>query len=234
MKRFWKEASVIAQDGGFGVALDGKLLKTPAKGTLACPNRAMADAIAAEWDAAKETVEPASMPMTRYANTALDRVASNFEDIAEQVAAYGGSDLLCYRAAHPDELIARQAEAWDPLLSWANEMLGVTFILAQGVMHVEQPASAAESFTTVVKDRDAFSLAALHDLTALSGSLVIALAVVHDRLAVDDAWRTSRVDEDWQIEQWGEDDLARDAAAAKRRDFEDAARFLGLASMRAE
>ena len=229
MKRFWKSAEAAAVEGGFGVQLDGRPLRTPAKAALVLPTRALAGAVAAEWDAQTGEVDPASMGLTRYANSAIDRVTPHFDQIVEQVAAYGGSDLLCYRSATPATLVAREAAAWDPVLAWLESRYGVKLVLVEGLMHAEQPAAMLAKLREAVADHDAFTLAALHELTAISGSLGIGLAVAEGQLEAGAGFRASRVGEDWQAEQWGEDDLATAAAKAKLQDFLEAARFHELA-----
>jgi len=224
-KRFWKEATVEATTGGFAVLLDGRGVKTPAKTPLIVPTRALADAIAAEWDAQGEKVDPLSMPVTRGANAALDKVAIQKDEVAEMLAAYGDSDLLCYRAAGPVELIARQKAAWDPLLEWAKEELQAPLAAHEGVMHVPQTPASLDRLTACVTEMDNFALAAFHDLVAMSGSLILALAVTRGRLTADDAWQLSRVDEAWR----GEDEEAQSTEAIKRNAFEAAARFYEMA-----
>lgn len=224
-KRFWKQARAEACDGGFTVTLDGRPVRTPAKAPLALPTRTMAEAVALEWDAQEKTVDPRTMPVTRGANAAIDKVATQRAEVLALLAEYGDSDLLCYRAAGPDELIAQQAAAWDPMLDWAAEALGARLLVGQGVMHVPQPPEALEELTAALSAFDNFALAAVHDLVSLSGSLVLALAVTEDVATVEQAWTTSRIDEHWQIAQWGEDEEAAAAEQLKRLAFCDAARF---------
>jgi chaperone required for assembly of F1-ATPase len=227
-KRFWKSATVAAVDGGWTVQLDGRAVKTPAKALLVVPTEGLAQAIAAEWDAQDKEVRPETMPFTRTANSALDKVAVQYAEVAAMLSAYGGSDLLCYRATGPAALIARQAAAWDPLLDWAAGTLDLPLKATAGVMHIEQSPQALARADALVAALGPFRLAAFHDLVALTGSLVLALAVIHDRLDPETAWTLSRVDEDWQIEEWGEDEEAAELAAVKRADFLQAARFYGL------
>ena len=227
-KRFWKAAEAVPQGDGFAVQLDGRPVKTPAKTPLTLPTEALARAVAAEWHAQGEKIDPLSMPFTRSANSALDRVAPQHAEVAEIVAAYGEDDLICYRAEAPAELVARQAEAWDPLVDWARDGLKAPLIMATGVMHVPQPATSVEALRALVHRQDAFALTALHDLTALSGSLVMGLAVLEGQAAPEALWAASRVDEDWQIEQWGEDEEAAEVAARKRADFLHAAELYRL------
>ena len=208
--------------------LDGRPVKTPAKTLLVVPTEALAQAIAAEWDAQQGEIKPDTMPYTRTANSAIDKVAVQFDDVATMLSAYGGSDHLCYRATGPEPLVARQAAAWDPLLAWAAQSLDLHLTVTAGIMHVAQPEAALARATALVAALNPFQLAAFHDLVALSGSLVLALAVIHGRLDPDTAWRLSRIDEDWQIEEWGEDEEAAELTAVKQAAFLQAARFYGL------
>ncbi|MBY6155677.1 ATPase [Vannielia litorea] len=230
-KRFWTEAQAVPEGAGFAVHLDGRPVKTPAKAPLLLPTEALARAVAAEWQAQGEKIDPLSMPFTRSANSALDRVAPQHADVAEIVAAYGESDLICYRADSPTALVERQAVAWDPLVDWASDALDAPLVIATGVMHVPQPATSIESLRALVQRQDAFALTALHDLTALSGSLVMGLAVQANHAAPEDLWERSRVDETWQIEQWGEDEEAAEVAARKRGDFLHAAELFRLSRL---
>ncbi|SEN90516.1 Chaperone required for the assembly of the F1-ATPase [Gemmobacter aquatilis] len=227
-KRFWKQAKACACEGGHTVRLDGRTLKTPAKTPLVVPTRALAEAIAAEWDAQHGAVRPDTMPATRAANSALDKVATQFAEVADMIAAYGGTDLLCYRAIGPEPLVARQAAGWDPLLGWAAERYGAPLGTTAGVMHIAQPAASLAALSAAVHGQNPFQLAALHDLVAISGSLVLGLAVTEGRLDVDTAFALSRIDEHWQIEQWGPDDEAAALEAMKHQAMRDAARFYTL------
>ncbi|PRY76299.1 chaperone required for assembly of F1-ATPase [Yoonia maritima] len=227
-KRFWKTATATECDGGFTVLLDERGVKTPAKAALTVPTLSMAEAIAAEWDAQIETVDPVTMPLTRGANAAIDKVRTQHAEVAALLSEYGDSDLLCYRAAGPDALIARQAEHWDPILDWAAESLDARLAVGEGVMHVAQNPNTLARLRAEVESFDEFSLAAAHDLISISGSLVLALAVTRKAITVDHAWMVSRIDEHWQIEQWGEDDEASALELTKRAAFMDAARFYEL------
>lgn len=227
-KRFWKTATATECDGGFTVLLDKRGVKTPAKAALTVPTLSMAEAIAAEWDAQIETVDPVTMPLTRGANAAIDKVRTQHAEVAALLSEYGDSDLLCYRAAGPDALIARQAEHWDPILDWAAESLDARLAVGEGVMHVAQNPNTLARLRAEVESFDEFSLAAAHDLISISGSLVLALAVTRKAITVDHAWMVSRIDEHWQIEQWGEDDEASALELTKRAAFMDAARFYEL------
>lgn len=228
MKRFWKTVTIDPEEAGFAVRLDGRPLRTPAKAPCLMPTEALARAVAAEWEAQEGDVNPAAMPLTRAANTAIDRVAREFDAVAETVAAYGGTDLICYRAPHPEGLAARQAEAWDPLAGWAAETLGARLTLAEGVMHVAQPDDSLARLRDAVRAHDPWELTALHDLVTLTGSLVIGLAVSHGRLDADAAWPLGRIDEDWNVAEWGEDAEAAAYAARRQADFMTAARLLDL------
>jgi chaperone required for assembly of F1-ATPase len=228
-KRFWSQATVETMAAGFTVHLDGRPVKTPAKAALIVPTRAMAAAIAAEWDAQTGEVDPRTMPVTRSANAAIDKVAHQHAEVAQMIADYGDSDLLCYRATGPAELIARQAEGWDPVLDWAAEALGVRLVPTQGVMHRPQDPAILACLSARVAGLNEFELAAFHDLVSLSGSLILGFAVEAGHLSVDVAWDLSRIDEAWQIEQWGADEEATAMTAAKRTAFVHAKSFLDLA-----
>lgn len=227
-KRFWKEAGVSELEGGFGVHLDGKPVKTPAKAPLVVPTRAMAEAIAAEWDAQEGKINPASMPVTRAANSAIDKVRRQRAEVAALIAAYGETDLLCYRAEKPAALIARQAEGWDALLDWAHATHGARLHVTQGVLPIAQPEPSVAALAAQVEALDEWELAALHDLVSITGSLVLGLAVVQGRLDAAAAWDLSRIDEDWQIAEWGDDEEARELALLKKEALFAAARFWAL------
>lgn len=227
-KRFWKSASAEPREEGFAVLLDGRPIRTPAGAPVLAPTEALARAAADEWDAQEDSVDPSAMPVTRALNSAIDRVAPNREAVAAMIAEYGGSDLLCYRAPHPDPLVRRQSEGWDPLLDWARTRYGAPLICVSGVMHQAQPEASVAALAEAVGACDAFRLTALHDLVTISGSLVLGLAVAERRLEADEAYALSRIDEDFQAELWGQDAEAAEAAERKRADFRAAARFLSL------
>lgn len=231
-KRFWTEALAVETEAGWGVALDGRPLQTPARAALAIPSRAVAEAMAAEWNGAGAVFDPLAMPTTRAVNTAIDRVAPNRAAVAEEIAAYGESDLLCYRAEAPEALAAREAAAWDPWLDWIRETWDAPLVCAAGVLHVAQPPMSVARLRALVGGRDAFALTPLHEMVALSGSLVLGLAVAEGALEAGEAWAISRVDETWQAEQWGEDAEAAEAAARKAADFAAAARLAALLKAR--
>ncbi len=227
-KRFWKLAKAEACEGGFTVLLDARSVKTPAKADLIVPTLAMAEAIAMEWDAQDDVLDPGTMPVTRGANAAIDKVRTQRSEVVALLAEYGDSDLLCYRAVGPEGLIKKQTQNWDPMLDWAANTLGARLFVGQGVMHVPQTRDALSKLEAELAVFDDFALAAAHDLISLSGSLVLALAVTRDAISVDDAWLLSRIDEHWQIAEWGEDEEAAATEATKRAAFFDAARFYQL------
>jgi chaperone required for assembly of F1-ATPase len=227
MKRFWTAAGVAADPEGWAVVLDGRPVKTPAKARLILPTERLARAVAEEWDAQQGEVRPALMPLTRTANSAIDKVAPMAAAVVEEIARYGGTDLLCYRATAPTGLIARQAAAWDPWLDWIAGQ-GAALRVTSGIVHVAQPEDSLDRLTAQVARRSHFELAALYDLVAITGSLVLGLAVAEGRLEASDAFDLARVDEDWQAEQWGIDDEAAESAQVKRQAMRDAGRFFRL------
>ncbi|ATE63203.1 ATP12 family chaperone protein [Rhizorhabdus dicambivorans] len=228
MKRFYKTVTTEAVAGGHAIRLDGRAVKTPARADLVLPTSALAHAVAAEWDAQAEEIDPRSMPLTGLANAAIDRVAPDPAAFTQGLAAYAETDLLCYRAESPAELVGSQAEAWDPLLDWAQQRYDIHFELAEGIVHRAQPPETVARLAAAIHQRDAFALAALQPLVTISGSLVIALALAEGEIDVESAFAAAHLDELWQIEQWGEDELARQARENKRADFKAGARFLAL------
>lgn len=228
LRRFWQAATVAADGDGWGVLLDGRGVRTPAGAPLRLPTPALAAAVAAEWQAQDGPVQPASMPLTRLANTAIDKVGPQQAAIADLVAAYGATDLLCHRATAPPELVATQAAAWDPLLDWAAAVLGARLRVTGGVIAIDQPAMALERLRAEVAGLDPFRLGALHDLVAISGSLILGLAVLRRHLTVAVAWEAATVDESWQIAHWGADAEAAAVAVARRADLLAAGQLLEL------
>jgi chaperone required for assembly of F1-ATPase len=224
-KRFYAEAGVGERDGGFTVTLDGKPIKTPSGRTVIVPVRTLAEAIAVEWAAQGANIEPLTMPLTRFANSVVQGVVDQAEAVRDDVAKYFASDLLFYRAGHPEGLVAREAAHWDPILFWAAEELGAHFILAEGVMHVRQPDSAI----TAARARlpaDPWAIAALHVITALTGSALLALALFHGVIDREQAWAAAHVDEDWNAEKWGMDEEVATRRATKLVDFNAVAAVL--------
>jgi chaperone required for assembly of F1-ATPase len=228
VKRFWKEVAAEPQDGGWAIRLDGRAVKTPARAELVIPTQRLADAIADEWRAVGQTLNPREMPMTGLANAAIDRVAPDRPTFASGLARYAEADLACYRSDWPPELVERQSTTWDALLGWARRRFDVDFVTTSGLMHVPQPPATIEQLSHAVAALDAFRLAGLSPLVAIGGSLIAALAVLEKAMAPEEAWDAVSVDERWQLEQWGADSEAEVALENKRRDFLAAARFLDL------
>ncbi len=231
LKRFYKLVTTdepSAPAAQFRVLLDGKPVRTPAKAVLAAPTRALAEAMAAEWKAQREQIDPESMPLTRLVNSAIDGVRGREAEVSAEIVKYAASDLVCYRASEPEELVRLQAERWDPVLAWSRDRLGARFEVAQGVMPVRQSQAATAAVRAALADREAFALAALHVMTTLMGSALLALAHAHGELDAEAAWSAAHVDEDWQIAKWGAD---AEAAARRRRrwaEMQAASRLLML------
>ncbi|MDX2265980.1 MAG: ATP12 family protein [Hyphomicrobiales bacterium] len=214
LRRFYETVSVEAAEGGWRVLLDGKTVKTPARANLTFPTAALAERIAAEWRAQGERIDPAAMHATRLANTAIDRVRERERAVADDIAAFAASDLLCYRAEAPTALRKRQDRAWDPPLQWAERALGSKFAVGVGISPVAQPRDAVARIAAFFAGRDAFQLAALHTMTTLAGSAILVAAHASSAMTLTEIWRAACVDEDWQAERWGED-----AEAARRKAF---------------
>lgn len=229
-RRFWTEAQAVETDRGHTVELDGRRVKTPAKAELVVPTRALAEALAEEWAAQTEQIDPNTMPVTRAANSAIDKVAPQHAEVAALLAEYGETDLVCYRADAPAELAARQAEAWDPLIDWAAREFDAPLTPGEGVMFIRQPERTTRNLHGEVAALDPFRLAALHDLVTLSGSLVIGLAAARDLHPAETLWQHSRIDETWQQELWGVDAEAAEAEAIRKQAFLDAKRFHDLSA----
>jgi chaperone required for assembly of F1-ATPase len=230
-RRFYERVEVPEEEDGFALRLDGKPALTPGRKPLVVPRRNLADAIAAEWAKQSGTIDPSTMPVTRLANSTIDAVTVRAAEVRDAIRDFAGTDLLFYRAGEPEGLVARQREAWDPILAWAEERFGGRFVLAEGVIHVAQPAetlAAIEAELATVTDP--FRLAGLHLATTLSGSALIALALAVGRLDVDAAWAAAHVDEDWSVSQWGADAEAMQRRARRFEDFKAAA--LALADWR--
>lgn len=228
MKRFYKQVAVEPSAGGFALLLDGRPVKTPARAALAVPSQQLAEGIAGEWQAQGEMIAPRTMPLTGLANAAIDRIAPDPATFATGLAGYGESDLLCYRAEGPDELVRRQAEAWDPLLAWARSRYDVALEVVAGILPAAQPAATIERLGQAVAARTPFELAGLSPLVTISGSLVIALAVAGGASTPEQAWAAASLEDRWQTEKWGEDAEAVAVLANRQRDFEAGARFLSL------
>jgi chaperone required for assembly of F1-ATPase len=224
-KRFYTHAGVAESSDGFAITLDDKPIRTPSGRPLTAPTREIADGIAAEWNAQAEFIDPLTMPLTRLANSVVDAVVDRVEAVADDIAKYLASDLLFYRAGHPEALVAREAASWDPVVFWAANALSAHFILAEGIVHVRQPDSAIAAARGALPV-DPWSVAALHVVTTLTGSALLALALLHGVLDQDQVWAAAHVDEDWNIEQWGVDEEVAARRAARLVDFGAAVRIL--------
>ncbi len=228
MKRFWKDVTVVSATDGHDIHLDGKPVRTPGRAPLTLPSPALAEAVADEWRAVADTIDPRTMPLTGLANAAIDRIAPDPASFAAGLAQYAGSDLFCYRTDHPLELRLRQDASWDPPLDWAATRYGAPLNVATGIMHVAQPPESLAALSDAITARAPLELAALSPIVTITGSLVAALAVLERAATADDLWSAVNLDEDWQVEHWGEDDLARQARAARRAEFDAAVRLLEL------
>ena len=229
-KRFYQRAHVgeKASEGGrdgFAVLLDGKPIYTPARRPLAAPTRALAERIAQEWDGQAAVIDPGRMPLTRLANAVIDAVAEQAPAVVDEIAKYLGSDLLCYRADAPAGLVERQTQAWDPLLAWARDALGASFVQVEGVVFAAQPRAAIAAARAAIP-AEPWALGAVSSITTLTGSALLALALARDAIDVDTAWAAAHVDEDWQMQQWGRDDVALARRAFRFAEFEAAAAVL--------
>ena len=228
-KRFYKDVGLGATLGGFAILLDGRPVKTPSKNGLLLPREALADRVATEWASQGAHIDPKAMPLTKLCNTAIDRVQGREDEIAQEIAGYAGSDLVCYRAAQPRTLVAAQAAAWDPILAWARERLGAAFQPVTGLVHVAQPAQSLARVRSALDAHDAFAMCALHNITTLTGSALLALAHADGRLDLETAWSAAHVDEDYQVAAWGADEEAAARRAFRWREVQAAGDLLRLA-----
>lgn len=228
LKRFYEDVRIEREEAGHAIHLDGRPVRTPLKNTLTVPARPLAEAIAEEWSAQGEHIVPATMPITKIANTSIDHSVSKREGIIDEFVSFAGSDLLCYRADAPQGLVERQRAHWDPLLGWVKEYAGADLLVTAGVIHQSQPEEALASLRQQAAALDAFRLTALQTLTALTGSAVVSLAIAEGAIGGEAAWTAVNVDEDWQIELWGWDAEAERQRASRRVEFDAAVRFLGL------
>lgn len=226
-KRFYEKATSAETEAGHLVQLDGKPVRTPGRAHLALPNADVAALVVEEFNRQADEIDPMTMPVLRLANTAIDGVAADMQAVLEDILRFASTDLLCYRADAPAGLVERQNELWDPYIDWARSALGARFLLAEGVMHVDQPREAIAALGIALKLReDPFRLTGLHVMTSLTGSALLALAVDSDQAGADEAWRAAHVDEDWNIHQWGEDAEAAARRAARHLDFEAAVKLV--------
>jgi chaperone required for assembly of F1-ATPase len=228
MRRFWKEVTLEQSTFGHAVRLDGRPVKTPTRNELALPTRRLADAVVAEWEAVEKTIDPMLMPMTGFANAAIDHIGADRDGFVTAIAAYGETDLFCYRAAADEPLGARQAEIWDPWLDWARARYDVSFVIVEGIMHQPQPDATRAKLRAAVLARGTFELAAMAKLAHLSGSLVATLAVVERAGEPQDIWNAACLDELWQEELWGADHWAQKNRSDREGEFMAAVRFLEL------
>ncbi len=229
-RRFYSDVSVSQGEDGFAILLDGRPVRTPAKKPLVAPTMALADLMRTEWAVQGEEINPATMPVTKLVNTAIDGVAADPQAVFEDILRFSSSDFLCYRAEAPEELVARQADRWDPIIDWAARDLGARFVLIEGIMPQEQPREAIAAFAVTLRKYDTpIELACLHTVTTLTGSAVLALAFAEGRLAADDAWTLAHLDEDWTDEHWGTDAEAQVRRIQRHGEFAAAtAVFLSL------
>lgn len=219
-KRFYTDVAIEEAPAGFEIKLDGRSVRTPARTLLALPNRALAEAVAVEWRSQGSHIDSATMPVTRLVNTVLDGVAINPSATREDLGRYAETDLIAYRADEPERLVERQAAAWDPMIDWVRERFGVRVAVASGVMHVPQAPDTLDALRHRLSgETDPFRLAAIHQMTTLTGSLILALAIAEGRIDATEAWRLAHVDEDWNISLWGEDDEAKARRAARFTDM---------------
>lgn len=224
-RRFYERADVRNTPEGHAVELDGKPVRTPSRRPLILPTRALAEAVAAEWERQVDVIDPRAMPLTRLVNSIVDGIVDAPQPVADEIAKYLGSDLLFYRADQPERLVAREAEHWDPLIAWARDALGARFVLAEGVVFVGQDQQALAAARAAIPS-EPWRLGALSSITALTGSALIALALLHGRLSVDEAWAAAHVDEDWNMELWGRDELALQRRAFRFAEMQAAATVL--------
>jgi chaperone required for assembly of F1-ATPase len=224
-RRFYTNPAMAETAAGFVITLDDKPIRTPSARQVIVPAREIAEVVVAEWEAQKEFVDPLTMPMTRFANSVVEAVVDRIDAVREDIAKYFESDLLFYRAGHPEALVAREAAHWDPILFWAADALGAHFILAQGIVPIRQPESAIAAARATLPD-DPWSIAALHVITTLTGSALLALALLRGVADADQVWAAAHVDEDWNGEKWGIDDEVAARRAARLVDFKAAARIL--------
>ena len=227
-KKFYTAVSIGEKDGHFVIELDGRPVKTPAKRSLAVPARPLAEAIAAEWAAQETHIDPSTMPHTRMANSVIDGVADRRAEVIDDLVAYAGSDLLCYRAEGPDRLVERQTLAWDPVLDWAEEALGARFLVAEGVMHIEQDPEAIARIRAELEPLGPFVLGGMHAITTLTGSVLIALALRLRQLDASAGWAAGALEDLWSLEIWGHDDEAAARLERRQREFQAAMVFVGL------
>ena len=229
-KRFYKSVAVTDQ---LGIALDGRHVKTPLKAALVLPTRPLAEAVAAEWDAQVDVINPHAMPLTKLANTANDRATTEKSKIAAEILEFAGSDMVCYRAESPAGLVKHQTTHWDPIIAWAKADLKVDFATVNTITHRRQSPAALQALEAHITSLDPFSFVAVHNLSTLTGSALLAAMTAAGKIPADAAWLAANVDEDWQIETWGEDVEASARRAGRLHEFSACVRFVNLAHNRA-
>jgi chaperone required for assembly of F1-ATPase len=225
-KRFYKSVAVTGQ---FGIVLDGRSVKTPLKAPLVLPNRALAEAVAAEWDAQIEVINPHAMPLTKLANTAVDRAVAERLKISAEILEFAGSDMVCYRAESPEGLVLHQTTHWDPIIAWARSDLNAGFETVSTITHKIQPSAALQALEAHITTLDPFSFVVIHNLTTLTGSALLAAMVAAGKIPADGAWQAANVDEDWQIGTWGEDPEAATRRAGRFKEFSACVKVVNLA-----
>ena len=227
-KRFYKSVTCAEKNGLYSILLDDRPISTPARAPLAVPIKNLADLMVQEWDAQVEEIDPETMPMTKRANTAIDRVKGREKEVVADIVSYAGADLLCYRAESPQGLVENQCALWDPILAWVKDELGAPLNVQTGISHIEQPSESLAAISNGLKDLDCFALTPLHTMTTLTGSALLVLAHIRERLNPEDVWSATHVDEDWQISKWGEDAEAQARRVLRRTEFDDDVKFLKL------
>jgi len=228
IKKFYKKATVVGKKAPFNVALDGRKIKTPLKSVLEIPTKALAKAIAGEWNEQSDFIEITQMYLTKYANIALDQVGLRKEETVDEITAYASSDLVCYRADTPQGLVDRQSLSWDPVLEWAENSHNLNFICVAGIIYTSQPVSSLGLFHDLLSSRDNHSLTVVHNITTLIGSALLALSVVEGEISSDECWSAAHIDEDWNIEQWGTDEDASARREQRRAEFDGLLTFYNL------
>lgn len=226
-RRFYGEAAVIPVNGEYVLTLDGRKARTPGRALVAMPNLAVAEAVAREWTAQEDVIDPSTMPLTRLCNSIIDGIVPAPDAVVDEIVRYAGSDLLCYRAGEPESLVQRQINAWDPVLTWAKEHMGATFVLVEGVTFASQPERSLEAVRRYVPS-EPWALGALGVITTLTGSALLALALFGRAISAEAAWEAAHVDEDHQTETWGADEEASDRRAKRLSEYSAAIRLLTL------
>ena len=227
-KRFWKKVDVVSLEKGFCIKLDAKILKTPAKKEMLLPTNALAKKIAAEWDRQVDEIDPNSMPFTKSANAALDKVIEQFEEVNSLVGDYGDTDLLYYRADSPAELKIRQESSWDPIIDWAEKNFEVKINCGTGILYIPQERELIYKLSKEISVLSSFQLTGLYDIVSITGSLILGLATINGRLSAEEAFNLSRIDELWQIDQWGVDEEAQAVSDLKYDSIMHAQEFFTL------